>query len=130
MKCLVITPEKTALEMDAASIVLPLVDGEFGVMPGHTPVIARLGAGELRVNPPQGKSIHYYVEGGFVEVLDDTVALLTMHAIPAAELDLVRAEQQYTDALSRPGHTEELAQIKEERVHSRRARLRVAKKHH
>ena len=130
MKCLVVTPEKTALDMEATSVVLPLFDGEFGVMSGHTPMIARIGAGELRIKSPQGNTVHYYVEGGFVEVLDDIIALLTMHAVPVDELDVDHEEQEFAEALSRPGDTPELALIREERLHSRRARLRVAKKTH
>ena len=129
MKCLVITPEKTVLEMDVASLVLPLFDGELGVLPGHSPIIARLGAGELRVKPLHGKIIHFYIEGGFVEILHDVVALLTLHAQPAHEMDIAHEEQQFADALSSPGHTAVLAQIKEAKVHSRRNRLRTAKKH-
>ena len=128
MKCLVVTPEKTALDMEATSVVLPLYDGEFGVMAGHTPMIARLGAGELRVKSPQGNAVSYYVEGGFVEVLDDMVALLTMHAQSAVELDIAVSEQQLADTLKRLASTPELAQLREERLISRRARLRVAKK--
>ena len=130
MKCLIVTPERTVLDREATSVVLPLIDGEYGVLPGHTPLIARIGAGELRIKPPQGETVHYYVEGGFVEILDDTVALLTLHALPAAEMDVARAEQQLADALKRPTNTPELAQLKEERLVSRRARLRVAKKSH
>ena len=128
MKCLVVTPEKTALDMEATAVVLPLYDGEFGVMAGHTPMIARIGAGELRVKSPQGNTVHYYVEGGFAEVLDDVIALLTMHAVPVAELNVAHEEQEFAEALSRPGDTPEFAQIREERLYSRRARLRVARK--
>ncbi len=128
MKCLVVSPEKTVLDIEAKSVVLPLVDGEYGVMPKHTPVIARLGAGELRIEGIDGTLTHYYVEGGFVEVLDDVVALLTMHAVPADTLSVEQAQQQLQEALDRPGHTAELATLKEERLQSRRARLRVAKK--
>ena len=128
MKCLVVTPEKTALEMEAMSVVLPLFDGEFGIMAGHTPMIARIGAGELRVKPPQGNTVSYYVEGGFAEVLDDVIALLTMLAVPVDELDAAHEEEEFAEALNRPGDTPELALIREERLYSRRARLRVAKK--
>jgi F0F1-type ATP synthase epsilon subunit len=68
------------------------------------------------------------VEGGFVEILDNTVALLSMHALPSQELDVARAEEQLTHALTRPSNTPELAKIREEKLYSRRARLRVAKK--
>lgn len=129
MKCLVVTPEKTVLSVDAISIVLPLVDGEYGVMAGHTPVVARLGAGELRIQKPNNEPLTYYVEGGFVEILDDVVSLLSMHAMPAEELDIQRAEEQLDEAIKRPANTPELAQIRDEKLASRRARLRVAKKY-
>ena len=112
MKCLVVTPEKTVLDLQATSVVMPLFDGDYGVMPGHTPVIARLGAGELRVHGTDGKLTQFYVEGGFVEVLDDVVALLTMHAVPASQLNLARAEEQLKTALERPSNTPELAALK------------------
>ncbi len=128
MKCLVVSPEKTVLDIEAKSVVLPLIDGEYGVMPKHTPVIARLGAGELRIEGTDGNVTRYYVEGGFVEVLEDVVALLTLVAIPASELNVEQAEKQFQEALSRPSNTPELATLKEERLYHRRARLRMAKK--
>jgi F0F1-type ATP synthase epsilon subunit len=70
----------------------------------------------------------YYVEGGFVEILDNTVALLSLHAIPSQDLNIARAEEQLTAALARPSNTPELAKIREEKLYSRRARLRVARK--
>lgn len=129
MKCLVVTPEKTVLDVEATSIVLPLADGEYGVMPGHTPVVARVGAGELRVLGTDGKTTVYYVEGGFVEVLDDTVALLSLHALPADQLSILRAEEQLKETIERPGHTADFAKLKEEKMNSRRARLRIAQKY-
>lgn len=129
MKCLVVTPEKTVLDIEATSVVLPLVDGEYGIMPGHTPIVARLGAGELRVLGADDRQTVYYVEGGFVEVLDDTVALLSMHALPVEELDVDRAQQQLEEALNRPGHTADFAKLKAKMLFSRRARLRVAQKY-
>ncbi len=72
--------------------------------------------------------ISYYVEGGFVEVLNETVALLSMHAFPAEKLDVGRAQKQLEDALERPSNTPELAKLREEKLYSRRARLRLARK--
>jgi F-type H+-transporting ATPase subunit epsilon len=128
MKCLVVTPEKTVLDIDAAFVVLPLIDGEYGVLPGHSPLVARVGCGELRITGSDSTLKNYYVEGGFVEVLGDTVALLSMHALPVRELNLARAEEQLQAALERSANTPELAKIREEKLYSRRARLRIAKK--
>jgi F-type H+-transporting ATPase subunit epsilon len=128
MKCTVVTPEKTVLDIESSFVVLPLIDGEYGILPGHSPLVARLGAGELRITGIDGKIIDYYVEGGFAEVLGDSIALLSMHALPASDLDVARAKEQLERAIDRPYDTPELAKLREEKLYTRRARLRVAKK--
>ncbi|MDR0870785.1 MAG: ATP synthase F1 subunit epsilon [Planctomycetaceae bacterium] len=129
MKCVVVSPEKTVLDVEAESVVLPLTDGEYGVLPGHTPLIARLGAGELRIQETGGAASSYYVENGFVEVLGNSVALLTMRILPVDELDVEEAEKKLQSALDRAANTPELAALNTERVINRRARLRVARKY-
>ena len=128
MKCIVVTPEKTVLTQEASFVVLPLIDGEYGVLPNHAPLIARLGAGELRLTGSDGQRMHYYIEGGFVEVLEDTVALLTMYSLPAEDLDLVQAEAELEEELASPTDTLELAGIRQEKLYQHRARVRVARK--
>ena len=128
MKCIVVTPEKTVLSQDSTFVVLPLFDGECGIFPNHAPLIARLGAGELRITGTDGQQIPYYVEGGFVEVLGDTVALLTMYALPAQELDLAEAETELEKELANNDDSMALAGIRQERLFNCRARVRVARK--
>jgi len=128
MKCLVVTPEKTVLNVDATFVVLPLADGEYGILSGHTPLIARLGAGELRITGTDGQLTNYYVEGGFAEVLDDTIALLSMYALPAQDLDLMHAEEELEAELTSPTDTPELAGIRLERLNNQRAKVRLARK--
>ena len=128
MRCLVVTPEKTVLNLEATLVVLPLFDGEYGVLPGHAPLIARLGAGELRITGTDGQLTDYYVEGGFVEVLDDTVALMSMYSVPAAELDLAQAEEQLEAIQASPFDTSELLNIRHDKLYQQRARVRVARK--
>ena len=127
MRFLIISPEKTVLYVAATSVIVPLVDGEFGIMSGHTPLIARIGAGEIRVTAETG-AVNYYVEGGVAEVLNDVVAVLTMYAKPVNQLDVASAEAQYQEALARPGNTLELAAVKNQRLNEARAKLRVARK--
>ncbi len=67
IKCVVVTPEATSLEQEANFVVVPLFDGEKGIAAGHSPMIGRLGFGEMRLT--HGSTIdHYYVDGGFVQV--------------------------------------------------------------
>lgn len=129
MKCLVVSPEKTVLDVETESVVLPLADGEYGILPGHTPLVARLGAGELRIKETGGKAAAYYVEGGFAEFLNDVVALLTMRIMPVNELNVREAEEKLQTAIEQPAGTPELVALKMERVAHRRARLRIAQKY-
>ena len=128
MRCIVVTPEQTVLDQDANFIVLPLADGECGILPNHTPLIARLGAGDLRITGTDGQMTHYYVQGGFVEVLEDTVALLSMYALPAKDLDLAEAEADLEKELADADGTPELMGIRQEKLSICRAKVRVAKK--
>ena len=128
MKCIVVTPEKTVLSQDSTFVVLPLFDGECGILPNHAPLIARLGAGELRITDTNGQLTLFYVEGGFVEVLGDTIALLTMYALPAKDLDLTETEQELAEAMAVTEDSIRLAGIRQEKLSNCRARVRVAQK--
>ena len=86
LQCVVVTPEKTIRDTPAEFVALPLVDGEIGIAPSHSPLIGRLGCGEMRITEDDRVAC-YYVEGGFVEVLGNTVSVLTNRVIPSKELD-------------------------------------------
>jgi F-type H+-transporting ATPase subunit epsilon len=90
IQCVVVTPEKTLFDDWVDFVALPLYDGEFGVLAGHTPMIGRLGFGELRTKT--GEAVRrYFVDGGFVQVRNDVVTVLTQRAIPAQQLDAASA---------------------------------------
>ena len=103
LTCLVVTPEQTALEQTTDFVALPLFDGEIGISPGHSPMIGRLGFGELRINV-DNKPQRFYVDGGFVQVADNVVSVLTNRAVPAAELETDVAQEQLDSALQRLAH--------------------------
>jgi F-type H+-transporting ATPase subunit epsilon len=129
MKCVVITPEKTVLNLNATFVVLPLIDGEYGILPGHAPLIARIGSGELRITGTDGQTTDYYIEGGFSEVLYDTIAVLTMYAVPAQDLVLAQVEKELEEAEASPVvETRMLLNLRREKIHNARAKVRVAQK--
>src|SRR5207237_6252671 len=105
--CTVVTPEQTALETKADFVALPLFDGEIGIAANHSPLIGRLGYGEMRIKSG-GTTTRYYVDGGFVQVADNVVAVLTNRAVPTTAIDSAAAEKQLESALSRPANTPEL----------------------
>ena len=96
VRCVVVTPEKAVLDEIAELVIVPMFDGELGVLPGRSPLIGRLGAGELRLKSA-GTVKRYFVEAGFVQVRSNVVTVLTANTRPAetvtAEVAATAAEQ-------------------------------------
>lgn len=100
IRCMVVTPERPIIDEPVDFIALPLGDGEVGILPGRQPLIGRLGYGELRIKT--GDVVRrYFVDGGFVQVRDNTVTVLTSRAVPVAQLDLEAATREFELAVSR-----------------------------
>lgn len=75
----VISPEAVLFEGTTDSVVAPAFDGEVGVLTGHAPMLTLLGAGELRLGG--GAALQRFrVEGGFMQVADDHVRVVTEKA--------------------------------------------------
>ncbi len=77
LKISVISPEATLFEGEAASVTAPAFDGEVGILPQHAPMVTTLGRGVLRIGDG---SARFQVEGGFLQVVDDTVRVVTERA--------------------------------------------------
>jgi F-type H+-transporting ATPase subunit epsilon len=88
-------------------------------------MIGRLGYGELRVKQG-GQTTKYYVDGGFVQVADNVVSVLTNRAIPATNLDTAAAGEQLRTALSRRAAGPEEIAIRDRLILQARGQLRVA----
>jgi F-type H+-transporting ATPase subunit epsilon len=127
LQCIVVTPERTVRDCAAQFVALPLYDGELGIAPRHTPLIGRLGCGELRISRG-GTVSRFYLEGGFVEVLGDVVSVLTPRAIPAEELDPAVAEEQLQSVRHRPARSPEEISARQRLADQYRAQLRVSRR--
>jgi F-type H+-transporting ATPase subunit epsilon len=125
VQCSVVTPEATLLDVSADFVALPLYDGEIGIGPDHSPFIGRLGYGELRV-VEAGKTAQYYVDGGFVQVADNLVSVLTNRAVPAKQIDLTKAREQLEAARARVAHSPETMAIREREELQARAQIHIA----
>jgi F-type H+-transporting ATPase subunit epsilon len=87
----IVTPDRSLVREEVDEVQLPGSEGYFGVLPGHTPLLATLKVGELWYRVGQDK--HYLaVAGGFVEVLPDRVTVLAQLGERAEEIDVARAE--------------------------------------
>jgi F0F1-type ATP synthase epsilon subunit len=76
LRCVIVTPERAVLDAPADFVVLPMIDGELGVLPQHAPLIGRLGAGELRIT--RNEAVHkWQIIGGFAQIRANVVTVLT-----------------------------------------------------
>lgn len=75
----VVSPERTLYEGQADAIVAPAFDGEVGILTQHAPMITLLGDGVLRLTTG-GSTQRFRVAGGFLEVADDRVRIVTERA--------------------------------------------------
>lgn len=78
----VISPERTLFDGEATQVVAPAYDGEVGILTGHAPMMALLGRGTLRVSEGEGER-RFTVEGGFLQVVDNRVRVVTEKAVPS-----------------------------------------------
>jgi F-type H+-transporting ATPase subunit epsilon len=124
LRCMIVTPECAVLDEVADSVILPLFDGDSGVLPGREPLIGKLRSGELRLSGASGKSL--FIDGGFVQVVRDTVTVLTPRALLAGQIDQAAA-QKVLEAPSLPATSS--AAMAERLVATTRARaqLKVAR---
>lgn len=84
MKTSIISPERVLFDGEVSSIVAPGFDGELGILPRHAPMVTLLGSGVLRLEGAPGGSKRFNVSGGFLQVADDVVRVVTESATPVS----------------------------------------------
>jgi F-type H+-transporting ATPase subunit epsilon len=94
---IVVTRDRKILETDVDEVELPATDGEIGILPGHTPLLALLKIGQMRYR--HGTEVQRLViSWGFAEVLPDRVIVLAERGILPSEIDLAAAESERAEA--------------------------------
>lgn len=108
-RCSIVTPVAAVFDGELVYASIPAWDGQFGMMPGESPMLTRLGVGSLRLDfpPPDGGSRWYLIDGGFAQVQGDSVTLLTEAAIPAETISLQEGEAELAEANARVTKPEE-----------------------
>ena len=117
-----VTPEKIMTALEADMIVVPGGDGNFGVLPGHAPLLSTLRPGVVDIYEGETVSARIFVGGGFAEVTDESFTVLAEEAIALEDIDAAAASERLEkaqDALS-------VAQSEEEGVAAAEAELQVA----
>ena len=115
----IVTPDRLIVREQVDEVEIPGSEGYFGVLPGHTPMLAALAVGELWYRKGQEKTF-LSIAFGFAEVLPDRVTILARLAERAEDIDIERAEA------ARKRAEERLAQPKSD-LDYERARVALTK---
>ena len=97
LRLVVVTRERKIVETDVDEVILPAYNGEIGVLPGHTPLLAVLKVGIMRYREG-GKTSSLVLSWGFAEVLPDRVIVMAETARLPEEIDPAAAEAAKRDA--------------------------------
>ncbi len=88
----IVTPDKLLVREQVDEVEIPGTEGYFGVLPGHTPMLASLSVGEMWYRRGQERT-YLALANGFAEVLPDRVTILAQLAERAEDIDVARAEE-------------------------------------
>ncbi len=102
-----VSPERLLLSEPVEMVVVPGTEGDFGVLPGHAPMISTVRPGVISIHEGGTVQTRIFVAGGFAEVTPERCTVLAESAVPLAEIDraevegqIATLEQEVTDALS------------------------------
>jgi F-type H+-transporting ATPase subunit epsilon len=108
-----VSPEKLLFSAEAGMVVVPGVDGDFGVLAGHAPVISTLRTGIVDVTGAADGDMKIFVRGGFAEVTAKGLTILAEEAAPLASLSASDLDQKIKNL------EEDVADAKDEHVRHR-----------
>ena len=121
----VITPERAVLETAATFVAFPAYDGEVGVLHDRAPLLYKLGIGELRAETPSGKH-RFFIDGGFAQMVENRLTILTEQARPAAEIDKGAAVKALAAAEALPVPDEAAYADRQRGLQRARVQIRMA----
>ena len=93
-----VSPEKLLLSEDVEMVVVPGAEGDFGVLPGHSPMISTVRPGVIHIFEAGAVKTRIFVAGGFAEVTTARCTVLAEQAMPLDEIDRAVVEKDLQDA--------------------------------
>ena len=102
----IVSPEKLVTAKSVDMIVISGTEGDFGVLPGHAPVVSSIRPGLLEIHENDNVE-KFFVTGGFVEVLKNKVSILANEISKIDEIDIVAVENEIKDFKEKLSQTEE-----------------------
>lgn len=125
-QCSIITPERVVLETPATFVAFPAHDGEVGILPRRAPLVYKLGIGTLRVETPSGAH-RFYIDGGFAQMINNKLAILTEQARRTTEIEPSAAEKAFADAKSMRGGDTKAQEARDLAIRRARTQLKLAR---
>lgn len=119
----VVTPEKAISEGAASFVSLPAHDGEIGILRGRAPLVAKLDVGALRIRRPDGENETWFIDGGFAEMADNRLTVLTEAALRPDELERARVQEELEAARALPAVTAEEFAARQHALKAARVKL-------
>ncbi len=112
-----VSTRRNVWEGEAKLVVLRTLDGETGIMPGHSPLMGMLADGPILIRPVEGDDVRAYIHEGFATVDSDRVIILAEWLELASEIDVRQAETELEEARKKGTESE---------VRKQEGRLQVA----
>lgn len=102
-RCMLVTPEEQLFDEQVAQVTLPGWDGQIGLLVNRAPMLVKLGYGPLRLEQANGAARTWFVGGGFAQMRNNELTILTDEALPAGKLDVQEAKAALKEALALRG---------------------------
>lgn len=128
-KIKVVTYEEKVLEQEAEFVLVRTTEGDMGILPNHSPFIAGLSTGEMKIRL-NGKEDKYFVSEGLLEISNNVVTIIAAEAIPADQLDVERARKEVEELKAKLAKMQEDKDIMltQQNLHKALMKVQVAEK--
>lgn len=128
-KIKVVTYEEKVLEQEAEFVLVRTTEGDMGILPNHSPFIAGLSTGEMKIRL-NGKEEKYFVSEGLLEISNNVVTIIATEAIPADQLDVERAKKEVEELKAKLAKIQEDKDIllTQKNLHKALMKVQVAEK--
>ena len=95
-----VSPERRLAKAKVAMVVVPGAEGDFGVLPGHAPMMSTIRPGAIAIYETDGGPVtmRFFIEGGFAEVTETGLTILAEKATPVSEIDVAAVTAQIAAA--------------------------------
>jgi F-type H+-transporting ATPase subunit epsilon len=93
-----VSPQRLLVSEDVEMVVIPGADGDFGVLPGHSPLISNVRPGVIHIFAGGAVTSRIFVAGGFAEVTGERCTVLAEEAMPVEDIERAAAERELADS--------------------------------